>query len=73
MPARLVFGVRACEVGHRLEVVLPLDARDQLERLVSGRPAVGDRDPVGRVAGQGSDRLLEEVDLALVARSHELE
>ena len=65
--------VRAREVSHRLDVVVPLDPRHQVERLLARAYAVRHRDPVGRVSGEGRDRVLEELDLALVARRHELE
>ncbi len=71
--ARFIGGVRAREVRHRLDVVLALDARDELERLVPCRLAICDRDPVRRVARERSDGLLDRGDLVLVARRHELE
>ena len=48
--ARFVSGVRARQVRHGLDVVLALDARDELERLVPCRLAIRDRNPVRRVA-----------------------
>src|SRR6266581_33553 len=50
--ARFVGGVRTREVRHRLDVVLALDACDELERLLPGRLAIRDRNPVRRVAGK---------------------
>ena len=70
---RAVGAVRACEMRHRLDVVVPLDACHKLERLVSGAHAIGHGHPVGRVPRERRHRLLEHVDLALVARRHELE
>ena len=70
---RPIGGVGACEVGHRFDVVVPFDACHQLECLLAGAHAVGDRDPVRGMAGEGRNRALQRFDLALVARRHELE
>src|SRR5437773_11150664 len=71
--ARPVGGVGAREMSHRLDVVVPLDSRHQLERLLSRANAIRDRHPVGRVARQRGDGAFEDLDLVLVARRHELE
>ena len=72
-PARFVAVVGAGQVGHRLDVVVPLDPRHQLQGLLAGAQAIGHRHPVGCVSAQRGDGPLEKLDLALVARGHELE
>src|SRR5712691_4715176 len=70
---RAVRGVRAGEVGHRLDVVVTFDPRHEFERLLAGAHAISHRDPIGRVSGECRDRALQHVDLGLVTRGHELE
>src|SRR5712692_1888022 len=58
---------------HRLDVVVPLDPRNELQGFLAGAQAIGHGHPVGSVTRQGRDSLFEHLDLALIARRHELE
>src|SRR5260370_32988365 len=54
-------GVRAREMGHRRNVIVALDPRHKLERLLSGTQPVGDRNPVRRMTGEKTLELVTRI------------